>query len=119
MRRDAFAVEVESDRLESRNQRHARERRLIAPLQAKAAQAVAVPGDAADPAVYRQLAWTRYRGRVLLQLVYTLWFPERPPASANDMPRREARRRPMDDLPAPIMPTMTTVRPASRRAAMK
>ena len=45
-----------------------------------------VPGvDAADLAVYRQLAWTRYRGQVLPQLVYTLWFPERPPASANDI----------------------------------
>ena len=45
-----------------------------------------VPGvNAADLAVYRQLAWTRYRGQVLPQLVYTLWFPERPPASANDI----------------------------------
>jgi hypothetical protein len=41
--------------------------------------------DAAAPAVYRQVAWTRYRGRVLLQLVYTLWFPRRPPASAGDI----------------------------------
>jgi hypothetical protein len=30
-------------------------------------------------------AWTRYRGRVLLQLVYTLWFAERPPASSFDI----------------------------------
>lgn len=41
--------------------------------------------DAAAPTVYRQVAWTRYRGRVLLQLVYTLWFPRRPPASAGDI----------------------------------
>lgn len=45
-----------------------------------------LPGvDAAAPTVYRQVAWTRYHGRVLLQLVYTLWFPRRPPASAGDI----------------------------------
>jgi hypothetical protein len=41
--------------------------------------------DATDPVVYAQLAWTRYRGAVLLQLVYTLWFPERPPQGGFDM----------------------------------
>lgn len=41
--------------------------------------------DASDLAVYRQVAWTRYRGHVLLQLVYTIWFPERPPASDTDI----------------------------------
>ncbi len=41
--------------------------------------------EAAEPAVYRQVAWTRYRHRVLLQLVYTLWFPERPPESDADI----------------------------------
>jgi len=41
--------------------------------------------DAADLAVYTNLAWTRYRGRVLLQLVYTIWFPERPPLSDGDI----------------------------------
>jgi hypothetical protein len=41
--------------------------------------------NASDLAVYRQLAWTRYRGRVLPQLVYAIWFPERPPESANDI----------------------------------
>ena len=41
--------------------------------------------NAADLAVYAQPAWTRYEGRVLLQLVYTIWFPERPPESANDI----------------------------------
>jgi len=45
-----------------------------------------VPGvDATAPAVYRRVAWTRYRGRVLLQLVYTVWFSERPPESAGDI----------------------------------
>lgn len=41
--------------------------------------------DAADPAVYRHVAHTRYKGRNLLQLVYTIWFSERPPESQNDL----------------------------------
>lgn len=41
--------------------------------------------NAAEPVVYRHLAWTRYRERALLQLVYTIWFPERPPASPGDL----------------------------------
>lgn len=41
--------------------------------------------DTAEPTVYRQVAWTRYRQRVLLQLVYTLWFSERPPESGTDL----------------------------------
>ena len=41
--------------------------------------------DAADLAVYAMPAWTRYEGHVLLQLVYTLWFPERPPQSEGDI----------------------------------
>lgn len=41
--------------------------------------------DASSLAVYRHLAWTRYRDRVLLQLVYTIWFPERPPQSDGDI----------------------------------
>jgi hypothetical protein len=41
--------------------------------------------DPADPVVYRMAAWTRYRGRVLLQLVYTLWFAERPPEASFDI----------------------------------
>lgn len=45
-----------------------------------------VPGvEATKPVVYRRAAWTRYRGRTLLQLVYTIWFPERPPESAGDL----------------------------------
>ena len=35
-------------------------------------------------AVYGHPAWTRYEDRVLLQLVYTLWFPERTAQSAGD-----------------------------------
>jgi hypothetical protein len=41
--------------------------------------------DGAQLAVYSQAAWTRYEGKVLLQLVYTLWFPERPPQSEGDI----------------------------------
>ena len=46
----------------------------------------AVPGvDPSDLVVYRHAAWTRYRGRALLQLAYTIWFPERPPDSPGDL----------------------------------
>ncbi|MDH3320230.1 MAG: hypothetical protein OEO84_11150 [Betaproteobacteria bacterium] len=46
----------------------------------------ALPGvSTAEPVVYRHAAWTRYRGRTLLQLVYTIWFPERPPAAPGDL----------------------------------
>lgn len=41
--------------------------------------------DGAQLAVYGHPAWTRYEGRVLLQLIYTLWFPERPPQSEGDL----------------------------------
>jgi hypothetical protein len=35
--------------------------------------------------VFARAAHTRFAGRVLLQLVYTIWFPERPPASPGDI----------------------------------
>lgn len=41
--------------------------------------------DVARPLVYHRLAHTRWGGRVRLQLVYTLWFPERPRAGAFDL----------------------------------
>ena len=41
--------------------------------------------DAARPVVYRRLAHTRHNGRVLLQLVYTVWFSERPHDGASDL----------------------------------
>jgi len=41
--------------------------------------------DAGDLAVYAHPAWTRYRDRVLLQLVYTIWFPERPPEAGGEL----------------------------------
>jgi hypothetical protein len=49
-------------------------------------RSAAVPRvDASDLAVYRNAAWTRYEGRALLQLAYTVWFPERPPESDGDL----------------------------------
>ncbi len=41
--------------------------------------------DGGQLAVYAHPAWTRYRDRVLLQLVYTIWFAERPPESEGDI----------------------------------
>jgi hypothetical protein len=41
--------------------------------------------DATEPVVYVRPAYTRYAEQVLLQIVYTLWFPERPPASSFDI----------------------------------
>lgn len=40
--------------------------------------------DAAEPSVYIHSAYTRYRGQVLLQFVYTIWFAERPQRGAVD-----------------------------------
>jgi hypothetical protein len=45
-----------------------------------------LPGvDPAEPTVYRQAAYTRYEGRILLQLVYTIWFSERPTQGRFDI----------------------------------
>jgi hypothetical protein len=41
--------------------------------------------DAAEQVVYYHAALTRYGRHILLQLVYTLWFPERPPQSEADI----------------------------------
>lgn len=41
--------------------------------------------DAADVAVYQQIAHTRYHGTNLLQLVYTIWFSERPALTPGDL----------------------------------
>lgn len=41
--------------------------------------------DAAEPAVYVQLAYTHYGETLLLQLVYTIWFTERPASGAVDL----------------------------------
>jgi len=41
--------------------------------------------DGSRHIVYAHAARTLYHGRVLLQLVYTIWFPERPPREAGDI----------------------------------
>jgi hypothetical protein len=41
--------------------------------------------DVSRPIVYRRLAFARWRDRVLVQLVYTIWFPERPSSGAFDL----------------------------------
>ena len=41
--------------------------------------------DAAEHVVYAHTSRTLYRGQVLLQLVYTIWFPERPPRERGDI----------------------------------
>lgn len=41
--------------------------------------------DAAKPVLYRRLAYTQFRGKVLPQLVYTAWFSERPPTAPFDL----------------------------------
>jgi len=41
--------------------------------------------DTARPLAYRRLALTRSYGKVLAQLVYTIWFPERPSSGAADL----------------------------------
>lgn len=38
-----------------------------------------------QPTVYGRIAYTRYGDNTLLQLVYTAWFPERPPDSPLDI----------------------------------
>lgn len=56
--------------------------------------AVGIPGwtaegrltvDTTRPVVYQRIAHTRVQGRVRLQLVYTLWFPERPKRGHFDL----------------------------------
>jgi hypothetical protein len=41
--------------------------------------------DTAKPAVYTQHAFTRWHGKVLLQLVYQIWLPEREKTSLFDL----------------------------------
>jgi hypothetical protein len=44
------------------------------------------PGvDTSNPVVFVRPAHTRYAGETFLQLVYSVWFPERPRASAIDL----------------------------------
>jgi hypothetical protein len=41
--------------------------------------------DPSQPVVYRRLAFTRYGGAVLPQLIYTVWFSERPMQDSGDL----------------------------------
>lgn len=41
--------------------------------------------DTDRPTIYRRLAYARYGHRILPQLNYTAWFPERPRASSTDI----------------------------------
>jgi len=41
--------------------------------------------DASQPVVYQRLAHTRFGEQTLLQLVYSVWFPQRPPQGALDL----------------------------------
>jgi hypothetical protein len=45
----------------------------------------AVVIDTARPVVYQRITHTLVRGRPLLQLVYTMWFPERPRRGSFDL----------------------------------
>lgn len=40
--------------------------------------------DVSRPTIYRRIAFTRYGAHTLLQLVYMIWFPERPQNNALD-----------------------------------
>ena len=41
--------------------------------------------DIDNPVVYQRVAFTRYRGQTLTQLVYGIWFPERPASQMIDL----------------------------------
>jgi hypothetical protein len=41
--------------------------------------------DLSRPTVYRRMAFTRDGDQILVQLVYTIWFPARPPNGAFDL----------------------------------
>ena len=41
--------------------------------------------DATEPSVYVHSSYMRYHDQLLLQLVYTVWFPERPPRGTFDL----------------------------------
>lgn len=41
--------------------------------------------DTTRPTLYRRISHTRFRGQVLLQLNYIIWFPSRPPSREGDI----------------------------------
>jgi hypothetical protein len=59
--------------------------RFGVPVLAAAGDPAAPQVDTTQPVVYTRLTHTRFEGRWLLQLVYTLWFPERPARSNFDL----------------------------------
>ncbi|MEX2449275.1 MAG: hypothetical protein WD407_00300 [Rhodospirillales bacterium] len=71
---DAFApvFEVETE---------TRDDRLGAPAYDTAGR---VTVDTTAPTVYRRLAFTRFHGEIVIQLVYTAWFPARTPSGFWD-----------------------------------
>jgi hypothetical protein len=62
---------------------HDRIGRLVLREDGKGTTAVAV--DVSAPTTYRRAAHTRYGNHVLLQLVYSVWFPGRPKPSTFDL----------------------------------
>ncbi len=54
---------------------------VLPPLAANDAPVV----DTARPVMYQRIAYTRHGPHVLLQLVYSFWFPERPPQGPADL----------------------------------
>ena len=49
-------------------------------------QGVAAPTvETGKPVMYQRLAYTRHHGQTLMQLVYSVWFPERPATSGVDI----------------------------------
>lgn len=90
--RDALGVPVLTD--EAREQLYAAHAPVFAIDTVSTDDRIGAPrwqGDAlpdvniADPAVYRRLSHVRWRGEMLLQLSYTVWFPARPRAGRLDL----------------------------------
>lgn len=57
----------------------------LAGLVAPGAERYWLDVDPSQPVVYRRLAFTRYREMILPQLVYTIWFSERPMQESGDL----------------------------------
>jgi hypothetical protein len=54
-------------------------------VQEVATEGTAVAVDVSAPTAYRRAAYTRYGDQVLVQLVYSVWFPARPKPSTFDL----------------------------------
>ncbi len=73
--RHAPALEIDTASVDDR----------IGALYWSAAEAPAIAVDPDRPAAYVRTAYTRFAGRVRLQLVYSFWFPARPAAGPFDI----------------------------------